>query len=256
MRSIAQSVAGELIALRGRMGAKMKTLIEMTVDGLTTDPNTKQQMVWLRSVEDEVMLPIVIGNTEAMSIYTELGGERTPRPLTHDLFKTVLEHFDAQVEEVRIVDLKDGVFYAELVLSWGGEQICLDARPSDSIALALKYKAPVYMADKVLKEAGYKVKMGQEGLIFVEHSAQQQPGAKTKPSSQTPDSDRDVALSVENLLSAEHAGIEASSRKPAGVEEQIKSLQKQMEQAVKQEAYEEAGQIRDRIARLKGKKGR
>ena len=233
----------------------MKTLIEMTVDGLTTDPNTKQQMVWLRSVEDEVMLPIVIGNTEAMSIYTELGGERTPRPLTHDLFKTVLEHFDAQVEEVRIVDLKDGVFYAELVLSWGGEQICLDARPSRNAPAATDLDHGAQMA-KVLKEAGYKVKMGQEGLIFVEHSAQQQPGAKTKPSSQTPDSDRDVALSVENLLSAEHAGIEASSRKPAGVEEQIKSLQKQMEQAVKQEAYEEAGQIRDRIARLKGKKGR
>ena len=231
----------------------MKTLIEMTVDGLTTDSNTKQQMVWLRSAEENVMLPIVIGNTEAVSIYTELAEERAPRPLTHDLFRAVLDHFDARVEEVRIVDLKDGVFYAELVLSWGGEHIRLDARPSDSIALALKYKAPVFMADKVLKEAGYKVKMGQEGVIFVENSDDQSE-SDAGTTDRAPDSEKDEALLVENLLNeAELADIEAPSRKPAGVGEQVKRLEEQMAQAAKQEAYEEAGQIRDKIARLKGK---
>ena len=120
--------------------------VEMTIESLATDRRSRQQMIWLRSVDGQMVIPIVIGSTEAMSIYVELTGERAPRPLTHDLLKNILDHFESQVEEVRIVDLKDGIFFAELVIKMHERELKLDARPSDSIALALRYKAPVLMA--------------------------------------------------------------------------------------------------------------
>ena len=139
------------------MGTNM---IRMTVDGLVTDPKTDNPMVWLGSAEDDVKLAIVIGKTEAMSINAELSGEPTPRPLTQDLFRSFLDHIGAQVEETRILELRDTTFYAEVVFSYRGEQIRLDARPSDGIALALKYRAPILAAQEVLKRAGIKVNEG------------------------------------------------------------------------------------------------
>ncbi len=77
-------------------------MIEMRVENVQRDPQSEQEVVWLRSVEGSVMVPIEIGHTEYLSIYSELADERMPRPLTHDLFRTVLQHFDAEVEAVHL----------------------------------------------------------------------------------------------------------------------------------------------------------
>ena len=221
-------------------------MTEMTVHGLRTDPKTKQQMVWLRS-ENNVMLPIVIGSTEAMSIYAELSGEKTPRPLTHDLLRTILDHFDAEVEEVQIVDLKDGIFFADLVVTRSGKQMRLDARPSDGIALALKYKAPVYMSEEILKEAGYKVKIELEGAITLEqlNCSDDEEATELKATAM------DMAFAVEDLLE-EVGDEEIFFEEVDTVEGQIGQLQRKMDEAIKEEQYEEASCLRDKIAKLKG----
>jgi len=226
-------------------------MVEMTVYGLTTDKDNNQEMVWLRSVEDNVMLPIVIGNTEAMSIYAELYDEKTQRPLTHDLMRTVLDHFEAEVEEVKIVDLKEGIFFAELVLAAGGTSIRLDARPSDSIALALKFNAPVYISEKVLKKAGYKVKMVQEDESLFE---QMDPSAMMPPTPELMPDELDVAQAVNHLL--EEAGLSKGKRSPSSKTrlwdsaDRLRQLQDQLDSAVLEEQYEEASKLRDEIERL------
>lgn len=214
-------------------------MVEMTVVRLDTDPKTKHEMVWLQSIEQDVVLPIVIGHTEFMAIYVELAGERTPRPLTHDLLRMILDHFDTRVEEVQIVDLKDGIFYAELVLSCEGELLRLDARPSDSIALALKYGAPLYMSEKVLKEAGIRIDPKQAEMLLLEP-----PSAQTETISEA-----EVKEAVEGLLTeAGVAGLEITGEK--NLERRIDLLRKRMTWAVQKERYEEAGELRDEIAEL------
>lgn len=226
-------------------------MVEMTVYGLTQDND--QEMVWLRSVEDDVMVPIVIGTTEAMSIYAELYDEETQRPLTHDLLRNILDHFEAEVVEVNIVDLKESIFYAELIISAGGTSFRLDARPSDSIALALKFKAPVFISDKVLKRAGYKVKMMEDESLFEQIGPLRSPDAT---GGELPADDVDVALAVNHLL--EETGLSKASRsaqtstKVAEQQEdnRIQELREQMREAVKKERYEEACELRDQIERL------
>jgi len=214
-------------------------MVEMSVVRLDTDTKTKHEMVWLQNIEQDVVLPIVIGHTEFMAIYAELAGERTPRPLTHDLLRMILDHFDTRVEEVQIVDLKDGIFYAELVLSSEGELLRLDARPSDSIALALKYGAPLYMSEQVLKEAGIKINPKQAEMLLMESSS-----APTEVISEA-----EVKEAVEGLLTeAGVAGLEIAGEKD--LERRIDLLKKRMTWAVQKERYEEAGALRDEIAEL------
>lgn len=224
-------------------------MVEMTVYGLTTDKDNNQEMVWLRSVEDNVMLPIVIGTTEAMSIYAELYDEKTQRPLTHDLFRTILDHFEAEVEEVNIVDLKEGIFFAELVLTAGEATLKLDARPSDSIAMALKYEAPVFISEKVLKKAGYKVKMVQEEALF----EQMDPNVlEALESNEAMSGEPDIVEAVNHLL--EEAGLAKGKRSTAtrvmNPEGRLNELRERMETAVRKEDYEEASRLRDEIDRL------
>lgn len=221
--------------------------IEMTISSMRTDGmvarRARHPMVWLRSVETHTVLPIVIGSTEAMSIYAELTGQQTPRPLTHDLLRAMLDYFDAQVEEVRIVDLKDSIFYAELVLCWGGDKVCLDTRSSDGIAMALKYDAPVYMAEEILERAGCKEDIGPEG-IAVEGMGM------SRSESVEAASDEDMILALEDLL--EEAGSGEPEAFSYNLKERINKLKKRLERAVRQERYEEAGRLWDEIARLKG----
>ena len=105
-------------------------MIEMRVVDLRQD---EQNVVWLQSVEGSVMVPIEIGHVEYRSIRSELAGKSMPRPLAYDLMYAMLAHFDAEVEKVQIVELQNQIFYAELILFARGEQVHLDARPSDSI---------------------------------------------------------------------------------------------------------------------------
>ncbi|MBN2036449.1 MAG: bifunctional nuclease family protein [Chitinispirillaceae bacterium] len=111
-------------------------------------------IILLRGPDDERTLPISIGQLEAQSIAMKLYQVDFPRPLTHDLFKSVLEKTDSTVERVIIYDLLDSTFHAHLFLNHKGETVEVDSRPSDAIALAIRFDAPIFVEEKVLDDAG------------------------------------------------------------------------------------------------------
>lgn len=129
---------------------------EVKVDraGIFPETGNPHPAVWLNQAEGESSLPIQIGQNEALAISSELQGEPTQRPSTNDLFNNLLNQIGGEIDEVRITELKDTIFYAEILISAKGEQIRLDARPSDGIVLALKRGAKIRVAQQVFKEAG------------------------------------------------------------------------------------------------------
>jgi uncharacterized protein len=106
-------------------------------------------------------LPIIIGGFEAQSIALGLERMQPARPLTHDLFKSFSEHFDIQIREVVINKFKEGVFHALLVCEYKGEMSEIDARTSDAIALAIRFRCPIYTFENILSEAGVEVQKGE-----------------------------------------------------------------------------------------------
>ncbi|MDX1632346.1 MAG: bifunctional nuclease family protein [Thermoanaerobaculia bacterium] len=128
-------------------------LVPMEVRGLMLDPRSNVPIVVLREQEGAVFLPIWIGIFEANAIALRLEGVDTPRPLTHDLLRSVFEHLDTRVERVIVSDLKDSTFYARIILRKNGEESELDSRPSDAIALALRTDAPIFVNREVLEKA-------------------------------------------------------------------------------------------------------
>lgn len=100
------------------------------------------------------VVPIVIGPFEAHAIVSALNDDAPPRPMTHDLIRNILTRLGVSIDRVLIDDLWQGTFYAKLYLLHGDEEIEIDARPSDAIALALRFRAPIYMAESVLEEEG------------------------------------------------------------------------------------------------------
>ena len=144
---------------------------EMDVVGVRVEMPSNQPIVLLREVTGERYLPIWIGAVEATAIAFAQQGVTPPRPLTHDLMKDVLEATGQRLEEVRIVDMQDGVFFAQLVFDGGAE---VGARPSDSIALALRTGTRSVCAEAVLEEAGLAVPAEQEDEVerfreFLDH---------------------------------------------------------------------------------------
>jgi bifunctional DNase/RNase len=103
--------------------------------------------------KEENVLPIYIGASEAFSIQTALEKMSYPRPLTHDLLISMVEGLNSKIEKVLIDDLDDGVFFARIIVSRNGDEIEFDARPSDSLALAVRTKTPIYVSKNVMKEA-------------------------------------------------------------------------------------------------------
>ena len=128
-------------------------MLEMKVNGLAIDPSTNMPIVILKDLEEERALPIWVGIFEANAIALEMESVPTPRPMTHDLIKNILEETEATVLRIVINDLKDNTFYAEIYLSLNGNEVAIDSRPSDAIALALRVDAPIFVAKKVLDEA-------------------------------------------------------------------------------------------------------
>ncbi|AOW94650.1 hypothetical protein BFN03_08605 [Rhodococcus sp. WMMA185] len=124
---------------------------EMHVIGVRVEQPQNQPVLLLRESEGERYLPIWIGQTEATAIALEQQGVEPARPLTHDLIKNLIEAFGRTLKEVRIVDLREGTFYADLVFD---ENIRVSARPSDSIAIALRMGVPIFADEAVLSEAG------------------------------------------------------------------------------------------------------
>jgi len=126
-------------------------VVEARVNGLILEHKTQQNIVILREVEGERILPIWIGPGEAQAIRRILSEEAFPRPLTHDLIAIVIEGFKAKVTKVVISDLKENTFYASIFVEREGQVLSIDARPSDSIALALRAKAPLYVNEQLLQ---------------------------------------------------------------------------------------------------------
>jgi bifunctional DNase/RNase len=127
--------------------------VEMKIRGLTMDPVTQMPIVVLKDVNGNSVLPIWVGIFEANAIALEIEKVSTPRPMTHDLIKTVLMGLEAGVRKVVVSDLKDDTFYAVIWLEKDGELISVDSRPSDALALALRLDCPIYVEDSVLRNS-------------------------------------------------------------------------------------------------------
>jgi bifunctional DNase/RNase len=131
-------------------------LIRVSLVGVRVEVPSNQPIVLLREVEGQRYLPIFIGPPEATAIVYALQGMETPRPMTHDLFKTVLDELGVRLRQVVITELHDGTFFAEIEIDRNGETQRISSRPSDALALAARYPGPVpiFAAEAVLDEAG------------------------------------------------------------------------------------------------------
>lgn len=127
--------------------------IEMKIRGLMMDPMTNMPIVILKDVNSNSILPIWVGVYEANAIALEIEKVATPRPMTHDLIKTMLLGLNTGIKKVVVSDLKDDTFYAVIWLERNGEMITVDSRPSDALALALRLDCPIFVEDSVLKSS-------------------------------------------------------------------------------------------------------
>ena len=127
--------------------------VEMKIRGLMMDPVTNMPIVILKDVNGATVLPIWVGVYEANAIALEIEKVATPRPMTHDLIKTLLHGLDTNVRKVVVSELKDDTFYAVIWLDRDGELISVDSRPSDALALALRLDCPIYVEETVLKSS-------------------------------------------------------------------------------------------------------
>lgn len=129
--------------------------VPVEVTGISVCPPYQGYMLILRELQGNRWLPIFIGQSEAQNITYILKGSKLPRPLTFDLFGSLIEGSGARVDAVTVTELRDGTFFAEITLQTAaGALRGIDARPSDAVALALKTRAPVFVAERVLDEAG------------------------------------------------------------------------------------------------------
>lgn len=143
---------------------KDRQLVPVRIWGLILDPHTHQVVVLLLDPEGERLLPIWIGMMEGNAIARALEKVKTPRPLTHDLLYGILTTLQVRLRKVIVTELRDQVFYASLYLMVDEEEIVIDARPSDAIALAIRAQAPIYCTEEVLK-AGEDLNALREKLI-------------------------------------------------------------------------------------------
>lgn len=127
--------------------------IEMTIKGLMVDPITNMPIIILRDKEGQRVLPIWVGVFEANAIALQIENVTTPRPMTHDLLRNVIEDLHGRIEKIVVSDLKDNTFYALIYLRVDGEVVAVDARPSDAIALALRARAPILVEESVIDNA-------------------------------------------------------------------------------------------------------
>ena len=128
-------------------------MIELIISGLGIDSSNNSPVILLKEKDGERVLPIWIGPSEASAIAMEISGVKFKRPLTHDLFKQCLAELSVTMDYVYIHELKDNTYFAKIFLKHDGKSIELDARPSDSIALALRMKAPIHTTEQLLESA-------------------------------------------------------------------------------------------------------
>ena len=198
-------------------------MTEMEVIAVQLEPNSNHPLVWLKDKAQTVFLPIAIGNFEAVAISIALYDEPPPRPIAYDLLCAIMDGFEVRVEQVLVSALKDETFFAEITLVRDGEEMIIDSRPSDALALALRVDAPVFVADQVLAEAG----------LLVE--AQDMPI----------EGGENIAAFVRSAAEGK-----AAEEVPNQVTQQVDALRARLQEAVALEEYEEAARLRDEIGRL------
>jgi bifunctional DNase/RNase len=145
---------------------------QVRIASLAVDPHTEQPVIILKPLDEEpgqgVLLPIWIGQPEATAILLGLQGEAPPRPMTHDLMRDIVEALDTYVERVEITRVDQGTFYAAIVLRGEERTRVVDARPSDSIALAIRTGAPIFVAQEVLDDAS----VADESIVVDDEEAE------------------------------------------------------------------------------------
>ncbi len=131
-------------------------MVECEVFKIIIDEKSQEQVIVLKEKEGQRLLPIVIGTTEAAAIRMEFGNFTPPRPLTHDLLKSVIVVLGAKLKRIVIDKLEEGTFYAKLIINnAASESKSIDARPSDSIALAVRMQSPIFVEEEVLENSSY-----------------------------------------------------------------------------------------------------
>jgi len=175
--------------------------------------------VLIKPLEGDKAVPIFIGPLEAQNILLGLGEVEIPRPLTHDLLLQVLQTLDARLVRVDIHTLNEGTYYSSLILEHAGRRLEMDARPSDSLALAVRADSPIYIDVDLVEESGVSLDQLRQSVVggSLDEEAEDEPEGEAEESSVRAELDR---------------------------------LKSQLERAVAQEHYEEAARLRDRIRQL------
>ena len=136
---------------------------KVTIAGLTMDPASNMPIVILKTQEDDRAIPIWIGLLEATSIASALQDIKFERPMTHDLFKNFAELLEIRITRVEVVDIRDNTFYARIYCASATADFSMDARPSDAIALALRFSAPIFVAEQVIEKSKSPPASGETG---------------------------------------------------------------------------------------------
>jgi len=170
-------------------------------------------------------IPIIIGGFEAQAIAIQLEGLKPPRPLTHDLFLNFATSFRVNLLEVNIYRLEEGVFYSQLICNNGENNISIDARTSDAIALALRFKCPIYTTEEILQKSGIVIDIESEDKMQTESPPKDESPDYTDPNETSP------GYEYEDL--------------------DIEALEVLLDEAIKKEEYERASIIRDEINKRK-----
>jgi bifunctional DNase/RNase len=199
--------------------------IKLNVLGISySQTQTGAYALVLTEEQGERRIPIIIGGFEAQAIAIQLEGLKPPRPLTHDLFLNFAMSFGISLTEVNIYRLEEGVFYSKLICNNGGKDIAIDARTSDAIALALRFKCPIYTTEEILQKSGIVIDIQEKGEAKAPQ-AKKTPGSEKKKSNITDES------KYKNL--------------------DLEALEELLDEAVKNEEYEKASVIQDEINKRK-----
>lgn len=127
-------------------------MVEMELFEIRIDETRQEQVIVLKELEGEKLLPILIGIFEAQAIQIKISDLKLPRPLTHDLMVSVIDTLGAEVDRILINDLRENTFFARIVFTLNGETRDVDARPSDAIALAVRLDVPIFVEESVLEQ--------------------------------------------------------------------------------------------------------
>lgn len=214
--------------------------VQVDIIGISTSPSSNgAYALILQETDGNRRLPIVIGAFEAQAIALEMENIHPPRPMTHDLMKAAIEALGASLVEVTINDLNDGTFYAQLILDSTGVEI--DSRPSDAIALAVRFQAPIFVKEEVMNEASFVSDTDGEMEFEEEEEDEILNQARRMDLG---DEESEETLSSQKETPSTPSQTEQKPQTP------LEALQLELSKAIAQEDYEKAALIRDEIAQL------